>query len=191
MRGLVSSGTCFLVRGVVAQKRSGLAGGRRRKRLGHDRFRARRDAESDRARAPLVGEVDPLRCGRAPGASTYIRQLRYGLPQSCMHSTDDRGDGFTLFAGARNANRILDYPSPRLWSPMQGSKARRCPLFLCGGASWFGPGNDDALGNESGLDIAPETDCELAGQGDQHDRRMRPDWPVVFWRYQFESGLAG
>lgn len=65
---------------------------------------------------PLIGEVDPLRCCRAPGASTYIRQLRDGLPQSCMHSADDRGDGFTLFAGARDANRILDYPSPRLWS---------------------------------------------------------------------------
>src|ERR1043166_7064646 len=77
---------------------------------------------------PLIGEVDPLRCGRAPGASTYIRQLRHGLPQSCMHSTDDRGDGFTLFAGARDANRILDYPSPRLWIPMQGSKAQRSAL---------------------------------------------------------------
>ena len=72
-----------------------------------------------------VGGVDLLRCGRAPGASTYIRQLRDGLPQSCMHSTDDRGDGFTLFVGARDANRILDDPSPRLWSPVQGSKARR------------------------------------------------------------------
>ena len=77
----------------------------------------------------IVGEVDPLRCGRAPGASTYIRQLRYGLPQSCMHGTGDRRDGFTLFAGARNANRVLDYPSPRLWSPMQGSKAGEAPSF--------------------------------------------------------------
>jgi len=32
------------------------------------------------ARSILCGAV-------APGASTYIRQLRYGLPQSCMHGT--------------------------------------------------------------------------------------------------------
>jgi len=115
----------------------------------------------------LVSEVDPLRCGRALGASTYIRQLRYGLPQSCMHGTGDRVDGFTLFAGARDANRILDYPSPRLWSPMQGSKAWRSALILCG--AQFGFGDGYALGNKAGLDIAPERDGELAGQGDQHD----------------------
>src|SRR5260370_443801 len=34
-----------------------------------------------------------------------------------MHGTGDRVDGVTLFAGARDANRILDYPSPRLPSP--------------------------------------------------------------------------
>ena len=51
--------------------------------------------------------------GRAPGASTYIRQLHDGLPQSCIHDADDRRDGFTLFAGvAKGANRILDFPSP-------------------------------------------------------------------------------
>ena len=86
-----------------------------------------------------------------------------------MHSADDRGDGVTLFAGARDANRILDYPSPRLWSPMQGSKARRSALILCGGALRFGSGDGYALGNKAGLDIAPERDGELAGQGDQHD----------------------
>ena len=98
------------------------------RRLGLDRFEhGAMLAEPGAVR--LIGEVDPLRCGRAPGASTYIRQLRYGLPQSCMHGTGDRRDGFTLFAGARNANRVLDYPSPRLWSPMQGSKAGEAPSF--------------------------------------------------------------
>jgi transposase-like protein len=38
-------------------------------------------------------------CRRAPGASTYIRQLHDGLPQSCVHSSDGRRDGFILFAG--------------------------------------------------------------------------------------------
>ena len=81
-----------------------------------------------------------------------------------MHGTGDRVDGFTLFAGARDANRILDYPSPRLWSPMQGSKARKSALALS-----FGSGDDYSLGNEASLDIAPERERELAGQGDQHD----------------------
>ncbi len=64
---------------------------------------------------PIVDGVDLLSRGRAPGASTYIRQLPDGLPQSCMHEADDRRDGFTLFAGAiEDANRCLDFPSPRL-----------------------------------------------------------------------------
>src|ERR1017187_1182567 len=140
----------------------------RRPRLGTSAASTAR-VEPDRARSHLVGEVDPLRCGRAPGASTYIRQLRDGLPQSCMHRTDDRGDGFPLFAGARDANRILDSPSPRLWSPTRGSKARRSALTLSGSASRFGFGDDYSLGDEAGLDIAPERDRELTGQGDQHD----------------------
>ena len=73
-----------------------------------------------------VGGVDLLRCGRAPGASTYIRQLRDGLPQSCMHSSDDRGDGFTLFAGARDANRILELPVAPLPDPA-GPEALKKP----------------------------------------------------------------
>lgn len=59
-----------------------------------------------------VGGVDLLWCGRALGASTYIRQLRDGLPQSCVHSTDDQGDGFTLFTGAKDANRIIETRHP-------------------------------------------------------------------------------
>jgi len=49
--------------------------------------------------------------------ATYIRQLRDGLPRSCMHSADDRGDGATLFAGARDANRILELPVAPLPAP--------------------------------------------------------------------------
>jgi len=46
-------------------------------------------------------------CSRAPGASTYIRQLHDGLPQSCMHSADDRRDGGHTFC--RRARR-QSYP---------------------------------------------------------------------------------
>ena len=63
---------------------------------------------------------------RAPGAPTYIRQLHDGLPQSCMHSSDDRGDGVTLFAGARDANRILELPVAPLPDPA-GPEALKKP----------------------------------------------------------------
>ena len=96
------------------------------RRLGLDRFEhGAMLAEPGTVRS--IGEVDPLRCGRAPGASTYIRQLHDGLPQSCMHSADDRGDGVTLFAGARDANRILEQPVAPLPDPTspEALKSRR------------------------------------------------------------------
>ena len=34
-----------------------------------------------------------------------------------MHGADDRGDGVTLFAGARDANRILELPVAPLPDP--------------------------------------------------------------------------
>ena len=52
--------------------------------------------------AGLLDGIDLLRCERAPGASTYIRQLHDGLPQSCMPGV------------MKGANRCLDFPSPRL-----------------------------------------------------------------------------
>src|ERR1700737_1028627 len=69
--------------------------------------------------------VDRPCANRAPGASTYIRQLHDGLPQSCMHSADDRGDGVTLFAGARDANRILEQPVAPLPAGPEALKSRR------------------------------------------------------------------
>src|ERR1700730_7010887 len=74
--------------------------------------------------------VDRLFAKRAPGASTYIRQLHDGLPQSCMHSADDRGDGVTLFAGARDANRILEQPVAPLPDPAgpEALKSRRAGI---------------------------------------------------------------
>jgi len=74
---------------------------------------------------------------------------------------------------------------------MQGSKARRSALILCGGASRFGSGDGYALGNKAGLDIAPERDGELAAKAISMMRRIRLDWPAVLWMYQCESGLAG
>ena len=115
-----------------------------------------------------VGGVDLLRCGRAPGASTYIRQLRDGLPQSCMHSTDDRGDGFILFAGAKDANRILETRHPASGALFRVPKLEEQALTSCR-ASSPGRGEDHALGNEPGFDVAPERDRELARHRDQHD----------------------
>ena len=95
-------------------------------------------------------------CSRAPGASTYIRQLHDGLPQSCMHSADDRGDGVTLFAGARDANRILEQPVAPLPDPVgpEALKSRRG--LRCGGHVWRGLSHDGAVGYQARFDIAPE-----------------------------------
>jgi hypothetical protein len=107
MRRLKSSGSCFLVRPTGpflrpglrtpvrrAQRRSRLAEGHRRRRLGLDR----REHGAKLAWAGIVlsgSDREPRRgrstlCIRAPGASTYIRQLHDGLPQSCMHSRRSR-----------------------------------------------------------------------------------------------------
>ena len=43
-----------------------------------------------------------------------------------MHSADDRGDGVTLFAGARDANRILELPVAPLPDPA-GPEAPKKP----------------------------------------------------------------
>ena len=43
-----------------------------------------------------------------------------------MHSADDRGDGVTLFAGARDANRILELPVAPLPDPA-GPEALKKP----------------------------------------------------------------
>src|ERR1700730_13932990 len=100
--------------------------------------------------------VDRLCANRAPGASTYIRQLHDGLPQSCMHSADDRGDGVTLFAGARDANRILEQPVAPLPDPAgpEALKSRRG--LRCGGHVWRGFSHDGAVGYQARFDIAPE-----------------------------------
>ena len=37
--------------------------------------------------------------------------------------------GSHFLPARENANRVLDYPSPCLWSPMQGSKAGEAPSF--------------------------------------------------------------
>lgn len=54
-----------------------------------------------------------------------------------MHSADDRGDGVTLFAGARDANRILEQPVAPLPDPAgpEALKSRRADYVaaaMCG-----------------------------------------------------------
>src|SRR5215510_8016665 len=151
MRALVSSGTCSGARG-------------------NDSHVARTQmVASCFSRHFSLSGVDRLCANRAPGASTYIRQLHDGLPQSCMHSADDRGDGVTLFAGARDANRILEQPVAPLPDPAgpEALKSRRG--LRCGGHVWRGLSHDGAVGYQARFDIAPERDRQLASQGNQHD----------------------
>ena len=93
--------------------------------------------------------------------------LRLATILRAQHRRSRRG--FTLFAGARDANRFLDYPSPRLWSLYSGlqSLEKRVDSKRQRIAIW--PLMATPSGNEPGLDIAPERDHKLAGQGDQHD----------------------
>src|ERR1700746_2230830 len=93
---------------------------------------------------------------RAPGASTYIRQLHDGLPPSCMHSADDREDGVTLLAAARDANRILEQPVAPLPDPAgpEALKSRRG--LRCGGHVWRGLSHDGAGGDQTRFDQSPE-----------------------------------
>jgi hypothetical protein len=109
--------------------------------------------------------VDVLLRGRAPGASTYIRQLPDGLPQSCVHEADNRGDGFTLFTGVVKAPiEASMIPPPRL----RGRSARSSVLEFrvpSGSASR----RVDALGHNAGFHVPPERNREFAGHGDNHD----------------------
>jgi hypothetical protein len=75
---------------------------------------------------------------------------------TCMHSADDRGDGVTLFAGARDANRILEQPVAPLPDPAgpEALKSRRG--LRCGGHVWRGLSHDGAVGYQARFDIAPE-----------------------------------
>jgi len=44
-----------------------------------------------------------------------------------MHSADDRGDGVTLFAGAKDANRILELPVAPLPDPTSPKALKKPP----------------------------------------------------------------
>ena len=91
-----------------------------------------------------------------------------------MHSADDRGDGVTLFAGARDANRILELPAAPLFAGARdanrilelpaaplpdpaGPEALKSRRGLCrGGHVWRGLSHDGAVGYQARFDIAPE-----------------------------------
>src|ERR1700693_1536599 len=69
---------------------------------------------------PAIGEVDL--CG---AVVRLAHQLISGSSMTACHNPACTAqtieeDGFTLFAGARDANRILDYPSPPPLDPYPG-----------------------------------------------------------------------
>ena len=151
------------------QERSGLAGGRRLRRLGLDRF-------EHGAMLSLIGLGRPFgRRGRSVcGAVVRLaHQLISGSSVTACHNPactaqtiEETG---SHFLPARETPIVSSTTRrPASGALIQGSKARRSALILSGGALRFGP-DGNALGNEPGLDIAPERDRELAGQGDQHD----------------------
>src|SRR5262249_48999177 len=82
----------------------------------------------------------------------------------------DRGDGVTLFAGARDANRILELPVAPLPDPAGPEVLKKAAAGLrCGDHAWRGLSHDGAVGYQARFDIAPKRDRQLSSQGNQHD----------------------
>jgi len=70
--------------------------------------------------------------------------------------------GVTLFAGARDANRILELPVAPLPSPAGPETLRTRWELRCGGLVRCLLSQDGAVGYQTRFDIAPERDRQLS-----------------------------
>src|SRR5216684_1724430 len=128
-------------------------------------LRARRDPELDRARSYYWSARSTL-CG---AVVRLAHQLISGSSVTACHNPactaqtiEETGSHFLPARETPIVSSTTRHPASG--ALIQGSKARKSALSLS-----FGSGDDYSLGNEASLDIAPERDRELAGQGDQHD----------------------
>jgi hypothetical protein len=109
---------------------------------------------------------------RAMFASTYIRQLRSGLPRCCLHGRSRRRDGAHLSNG-RSASADLRCPltathPTRPTRPTGVSELSALSTLSREGRS---------LRNETLLEIAPEGNGELARHCNDHDALNAPGLP--------------
>ena len=100
---------------------------------------------------------------RAPGASTYIRQLRDGLPQSCVHKHRQPRRRVHTFCRRERRQSYSRLPVAPPGSE-GGPKLNRSCRGHIAPALWRGSGHNDALGDETGFHIAPERDGQFSGE---------------------------
>src|SRR5216684_655340 len=133
-------------------------------------LRARRDPELDRARSYYWSARSTL-CG---AVVRLAHQLISGSSVTACHNPACTAQMIEETGSHFLPARETPIVSSTTRRPASGAlyrvpKLGESALILSQGASRLGSGDDYPLGNAAGLDIAPERDRELAGQGDQHD----------------------
>ena len=93
-------------------------------------------------------------------ASTYIRQLRSGLPQCCMHEDILGRDGAILPGGLKQGQV---HKQPHIRSRPQ------VPAWNWGADQPSSIGNNGPAWNQSGFHVAPEGNGQFTGKGHDHD----------------------
>src|SRR5215470_3382204 len=133
--------------------------------------------------ARVIPSTDVLSAGlatksmaRAIIASTYIRQLRSGLPRCCLHGRSRRRDGAHLWNG-RSASADLRCWPTATHPTRPDTRLGRRKLSTLSMLSREGR----SLRNETLLEIAPEGNGELARHCNDHDAlnaRVLPFGPL-------------
>jgi len=108
---------------------------------------------------------------RAIIASTYIRQLRSGLPRCCLHGRSCRRDGTHLSNG--RAARANLRSGPTVTHPTRPDT----PDWVVSELSATLSREDCSLRNQTLLEITPEGNGELARDGNDHDALDAPVLP--------------
>jgi hypothetical protein len=109
---------------------------------------------------------------RAMFASTYIRQLRSGLPRCCLHGRSRRKDGTHLFDG-RSARADLRCGHAATHPTCPTHPAGVSELSTLSTLSRKGR----SLRNQTLLEITPEGDGEFARHCNDHDALNAPVLP--------------
>src|SRR5262244_1685603 len=109
---------------------------------------------------------------RAMVASTYIRQLRSGLPRCCLHGRSRRGDGTHLWDGRSASADLRCCPT---------ATHQTCPTHPTGVSELSALSTlshkGRSLRNQTLLEITPEGNGELARDGNDHDALNAPALP--------------
>src|SRR6516162_1387966 len=113
----------------------------------------------------LLADPATKSMARAIIASTYIRQLRSGLPRCCLHGRSRRRDGAHLCDGRLASANLRCGPT---------ATHPTCTTHTRPGVSELSAPStlsrkDRSLRNQPQLEITPEGNGELARDGNDHD----------------------